>query len=77
MTDTTAIPTAITGSGADTLVLNISENAYQGDAQFTVSVDGKQLGGTFTASALAGAVRTSCSTATSDPASTGDGELPQ
>jgi hypothetical protein len=52
MTDTTAIPTAITGSGADTLVLNISENAYQGDAQFTVSVDGKQLGGTFTASAL-------------------------
>jgi len=52
MTDTTAIPAAVTGSGADTLVLGISENAYLGDAQFTVSVDGKQLGGTFTASAL-------------------------
>jgi hypothetical protein len=28
--------------------LTISEDAYQGDAEFTVSVDGKQLGGTFT-----------------------------
>jgi hypothetical protein len=34
------------------LVLGISEDAYQGDAQFTVSVDGKQLGGTFTTTAL-------------------------
>jgi hypothetical protein len=33
------------------LVLGISEDAYQGDAQFTVSVDGKQLGGTFTTTA--------------------------
>jgi hypothetical protein len=33
------------------MVLNVSEDAYQGDAQFTVSVDGKQLGGTFTAAA--------------------------
>ncbi len=40
-----------TGSGADTLVLSMSEDAYQGDAQFTVSVDGKQLGGTFTTTA--------------------------
>jgi hypothetical protein len=40
-----------TGSGSDTLVLTMSEDAYQGDAQFTVSVDGKQLGGTFTATA--------------------------
>jgi hypothetical protein len=28
----------------DTLVLNLSEDAYNGDAQFTVSVDGKALG---------------------------------
>lgn len=39
------------GSGADSLVLKISQDAYQGDAQYTVSVDGKQVGGTFTASA--------------------------
>ena len=41
-----------TGSGSDTLVLSISEDAYQGDAQFTVSIDGQQQGGTFTATAL-------------------------
>jgi hypothetical protein len=56
--DTTAIPSTATlpppvstGSGSDTLVLNVSEDAYKGDAQFTVSVDGRQLGGTFTTSA--------------------------
>jgi len=38
--------------GSDTLVLKVSEDAYKGDAQFTVAVDGKQLGGTFTATAL-------------------------
>ena len=51
-----------TGSGSDTLVLSISEDAYangdgtsdaNGDAAFTVSVDGKQLAGTFFATALA------------------------
>lgn len=41
-----------TGSGPDTLVLHIAEDAYQGDAQFTVALDGVQLGGTFTATAL-------------------------
>jgi predicted xylan-binding protein with Ca-dependent carbohydrate-binding module/glycosyl hydrolase family 16 len=40
------------GSGPDSLVLKLSQDAYQGDAQYTVSVDGKQVGGTFTASAL-------------------------
>jgi hypothetical protein len=35
-----------------TIVLNVSEDAYQGDAQFTVKVDGKQVGGVQTASAL-------------------------
>ena len=39
------------GSGSDTLVLKISEDAYKGDAQYTVSVDGKQIGGILTAHA--------------------------
>ena len=42
------------GDGADTLVLNMAEDAYQGDAQFTVSVDGKQVGGTQTTTASFG-----------------------
>ncbi|WP_428485611.1 carbohydrate-binding domain-containing protein [Rhodopila sp.] len=39
------------GSGPDTLVLNMAEDAYNGDAQFTVSVDGQQVGGTQTTTA--------------------------
>ena len=39
------------GTGADALVLKISQDAYQGDAHYTVSVDGQQIGGTFTAAA--------------------------
>jgi hypothetical protein len=52
VTDSTAIPSPAIGSGSDTMILNVSEDAYQGNAQFTVSVDGKQLGSTFTATAL-------------------------
>ena len=37
------------------VVVNISEDAYQGDAQFTIVVDGKQQGGTYTATASHGA----------------------
>jgi len=40
------------GSGSDSLVLKISQDAWQGDAQYVVKVDGKQVGGTLTASAL-------------------------
>jgi hypothetical protein len=48
----TTTPSAVTiGSGADTLKLNMAEDAYQGDAQFNVSVDGKQIGGTQTTTA--------------------------
>ncbi len=36
---------------ADTLILSISEDAYQGNAQYTVTVNGKQVGGTYTATA--------------------------
>lgn len=39
------------GSGADSLILKISQDAYQGDAQYTVKVDGKQIGSTLTAGA--------------------------
>jgi len=51
----TATPTVVLGSGPDTLALNVVEDAYMGDAQFTVSVDGVQVGGTQTAVALLGA----------------------
>ncbi len=40
------------GSGPDTLSLQMSEDPYQGDAQFTVAVDGQQVGGTFTTTAI-------------------------
>ena len=42
------------GAGSDTLVLRVSQDAYQGSAQYTVSVDGVQIGGPLTASALRG-----------------------
>ncbi len=32
------------GSGPDTIVLNVSEDAYKGDAQFVLMVDGKPVG---------------------------------
>lgn len=62
--DTTALPAGFTGnptttpapvtigSGADTLVLNMAEDPYAGDAQFTVSVDGQQIGGVQTTTAV-------------------------
>jgi hypothetical protein len=36
----------VIGSGPDQLKLAISEDAYQGDAQYNVFVDGQQIGGT-------------------------------
>jgi beta-glucanase (GH16 family) len=39
------------GNGKDVLVLVLSEDAYDGDAQFTISVDGNQIGGTQTVTA--------------------------
>ena len=50
-TPTPASAATTVGSGADKLVLKISEDAYQGDAQYTVAVDGQQVGGTLTAHA--------------------------
>jgi len=43
-------PTVI-GSGPDTVALEVSEDNWLGDAQFTVSVDGNQIGGVQTATA--------------------------
>jgi len=56
---TTAPPPTVTiGSGPDTLALQVSEDEYLGNAQFTVSVDGHQIGGTQTTTALHAAGRT-------------------
>lgn len=41
-------------TGADTLVITLSEDAWQGDAQFTVAVDGQQVGGEYTAATQSG-----------------------
>jgi len=48
------VPTP-TLTATDSLVLNLSEDAYKGDAQFTVSVDGQQLGATQPVTAQHGA----------------------
>jgi ribosomal protein L19 len=48
----TATQVANTTPTVDTLQLNISEDAWEGNAQFTVAVDGKQVGGDYTASTL-------------------------
>ena len=62
--DTTAIPAGAPstptttpgpvsyGTGPDKLVLMMSEDPFEGDAQFTVKVDGVQVGGVFTTKAV-------------------------
>ncbi len=55
------VPPPVTiGTGSDTLALQLSEDAFQGDAQYTVAVDGLKVGGTMTvtASHAAGATQT-------------------
>jgi Ca-dependent carbohydrate-binding module xylan-binding len=42
------------GSGSDSLELKITQDAYQGDSQYAIYVDGKQIGATLTARALHG-----------------------
>ena len=44
----------VTIGGTNALVLHVSEDAYQGDAQFVVSIDGQQVGGVQTASPRGG-----------------------
>ena len=58
VTDNTPVPafgtTTTVGSGSDTLALKVSEDAYGADAQFTVSVDGQQVGDILTATSAHG-----------------------
>ena len=45
-------PTPVTpGKATDTLVLRLSEDAWQGDAQCVITIDGKKIGGTVTVTA--------------------------
>ncbi|MGU3330918.1 carbohydrate-binding domain-containing protein, partial [Methylobacterium mesophilicum] len=53
------------------MLLHISQDAYQGDAQYTVSVDGKQIGGTLTAHASHAAGQSDTVTVNGDWASGG------
>ena len=56
-TDLPALPSTqpvTIGSGNDTLALAMAEDASQGDAQFTISIDGVQIGGTQTVTASHG-----------------------
>ena len=46
------------GSGIDLLTLQLNEDAWNGDAQFTISVDGQTIGGTQTVTALRSASQT-------------------
>ena len=49
-----AVAPVAVGAGPDTIALDVSEDAWQGDAQFSVAVDGSQVGGTLTASVAHG-----------------------
>ena len=51
--DGSAAP-AVVGTGADTVVLNLSEDAYQGDARFQFTVGGKAVGPAQSVTALHG-----------------------
>ena len=65
-----------TGSATtSTLTLHVSEDAWNGDAQFVVLVDGQQLGGTQTATASHGAGQTQAITLTGDFGTTGPGQV--
>jgi endoglucanase len=50
-TATTSSSTTTT-TGSDTLIIDVAEDAYQGDAEFTVAVNGTLIGGVMTATAL-------------------------
>jgi endoglucanase len=58
-----------------TVVLHIAEDAYNGDAQFKVLVDGVQVGGTYTATASHAAGQWQDITLTGDFGSTGPGKV--
>ncbi len=49
---TSSAVTQTIGSGSDVFVVRIAQDYYQGAAQYTIKVDGVQVGGTLSASAL-------------------------
>ena len=49
------VPAVAVGTGADTLVLKMDEDEWQGDARFTLTVDGVAVGGVQTVGAIRGA----------------------
>ena len=51
VTSTNQVPAVKVGTGPDKLTMWVAEDAWQGDAQYTVSVDGQPVGSTFTAAA--------------------------
>jgi len=51
--DPVAAPPTV-GTGPETMVLNLSEDAYRGDAQFVLTVDGEQVGPAQSVTALHG-----------------------
>jgi len=53
VTPTNGTASNATPSGPDTILLQMQEDAYQGDAQYTVAVDGAQIGGVRTETAQA------------------------
>ena len=50
----TVSPTTVVGAGPDTIQFSLTEDAWQGDAQYVVLVDGQQVGGVQTLTALHG-----------------------
>jgi len=72
----TGTGTGGTGSATtSTLTFHVSEDAWNGDAQFNVLVDGHQIGGTQTATASHGAGQTQAITLTGDFGTTGPGQV--
>ncbi|PPQ39016.1 CAP domain-containing protein [Rhodopila globiformis] len=76
----TPAPAAATvlGAGQDTLALSVSEDAWQGNAQFTVNVDGQQIGGVQTATTGAGLAQADAASGSAGdavPQATGSGAL--
>ena len=48
----TAVAGVTLGKGSSSIAVSVSEDAWMGDAQFTLAVDGNQIGGVQTATAL-------------------------
>ncbi len=53
VTPTNGTASNATPSGPDTILLHLQEDAYQGDAQYAIAVDGAQIGGVRTETAQA------------------------